>query len=413
MNDLKIKAPRLFSSTAEMLKDKFEKRILEQQSPTTYSNTESSLCWIIRGCIDYFDKLNTKFLGKGNESGIPDISADYFANNLYRLINAIRYLSNLWNVKIEETDEIQILLDIRTLIVHSGEKITDLKSLKLKNYKDSQLGRIYPSGEKSLFPISKEYANTDYRIEVWNDKHDKKKQHNLSKVDHHIENESYLDINIYVKAEDVRNIILCYIADFVENSNQVEIPKRKRILPDKKEIFINKESNILEFEKIASLVSRDLRGGYAIERGVDYWGGFGLKRLYEYSKCRLDVSDEVRMIIKKKIYEVMSTYWDNYQDENIKSDELPDLDIRSVFSEFTPTYKYQGYLEREKLFHKIAPYFNTKNHNDATDIDYLAKFISEAEQALDKELNMEQDVDSLICEYFIQSIQSKIDNGMV
>ncbi|MFS1133373.1 hypothetical protein [Enterococcus hirae] len=413
MNDLKIEAPKVFCSTAEILKENFRKSFLKQQSPTTYSNTEASLYWIIRGCIDYFDRLNSRFLGEGNESGIPDINTDYFANNIYRLTNAISYLANLWNVKTEETDEIKILLDIRTLIVHSGEQITDLKSLNLKNFKDSQLGRIYPIDEFNIFPTFKEYDSMDYRIEVWNDKHDRKKQHNLSKVDHHIENESYIDVNIYLKADDVRDIILCHIADFLENSNQVVISKRKRILPDKKEIFINKESNILEFEKIASLVSRDLRGGYVIERGVDYWGGFGLKRLYEYSKCRLDVSDEVRMIIKKKIYEVMSTYWDNYQDENIKSDELPDLDIRSVFSEFTPTYKYKSYLEGEKLFHKIAPYFNTKNHNDATDIDYLAKFISEAEQALDKELNMKQDVDSLICEYFIQSIQSKIDNGMV
>lgn len=42
--------------------------------------------------MDKFDSLNDKFLGDGNASGIPSIKADHFANNIYRLINAIDYL---------------------------------------------------------------------------------------------------------------------------------------------------------------------------------------------------------------------------------------------------------------------------------------------------------------------------------
>ena len=33
-----------------------------------------------------------------------------------------------------------MLLDIRTLIVHSGEQLSKLESLELEGYKDSQLG---------------------------------------------------------------------------------------------------------------------------------------------------------------------------------------------------------------------------------------------------------------------------------
>ncbi|MEF9936472.1 MAG: hypothetical protein RR688_05190 [Carnobacterium sp.] len=47
---------------------------------------------------------------------------------------------------------------------------------------------------------------------------------------------------------------------------------------------------------------------------------------------------------------------------------------------------------------------------NATDIDYLAQFINEVEKALGKKLLLEQSVDSLVCEYFVQSIQVKIDS---
>lgn len=52
------------------------------------------MVWIIRGCIDYFDQLDNEFLGIGNKSGIPSMQADHFANNLYRLNNAMKYLKD-------------------------------------------------------------------------------------------------------------------------------------------------------------------------------------------------------------------------------------------------------------------------------------------------------------------------------
>ena len=128
-----------FYGTVKELKKKFEEKIEVYQTPTTYSNAEASLLWIIRGSIEYFDKLDIDFLGVENESGIPSMKADYFANNTYRLINSIDNLAGLWKMKIEKPDELKFLLDIRTLIVHSGELLNKVESLRLEGYKDNQL----------------------------------------------------------------------------------------------------------------------------------------------------------------------------------------------------------------------------------------------------------------------------------
>ena len=69
---------------------------------------------------------------------------------------------------------------------------------------------------------------------------------------------------------------------------------------------------------------------------------FRVKRLYEYSQRRLDISDEVKNIIKERINARISKYWDDYQNENLTEDDLPDLDIRSVFSDFTPKFEYKA-----------------------------------------------------------------------
>ncbi|EGO8535556.1 TPA: hypothetical protein IUV24_003232, partial [Enterococcus faecalis] len=188
MDNIKLLSSNLFSSTSEVLKDRLEEKVKIHKTPTTYANTEASLLWIIRGGIDYFDSLNDKFLGDGNASGIPSIEADHFANNIYRLINAIDYLGRLWKIKVEKNDELKMLLDIRTLIVHSGEQLSKLESLELEGYKDSQLGRIFSRRDRNPFYFLNEFSNMDYCIQIWNDKHDKTKKYNLSKVDHHINN---------------------------------------------------------------------------------------------------------------------------------------------------------------------------------------------------------------------------------
>ena len=251
----------------------------------------------------------------------------------------------------------------------------------------------------------------DHRIDVWNDKHDKTKKHNISKVDHHVENESYCDRSIYLKSSDVRDIMLCHIEKFVDCGNKTKPPQKVKKLPDIKAKVIDMESDTIDFDKIADLISKDLRGGYFKEREIEHWVGFGLKRLYEYSKKHFDTLDKVHVIIKEKIHAVMSKYWDDYQDENLTIDDLPNLDIRIVFKEFTPEFEYKGYLEGEKLFNHIAPYFNTRNYNDnKTDVVYLNMFVNEASNALGKELSMRESVDDLVCDYFVKSIQVKIDN---
>lgn len=410
MNSIKLLSSNEFSGTSKELQDKLNEKIERCQNLTTYANTEASLVWIIRGSIEYFYNLDDGFLGAGNASGIPNIEADHFANNIYRLINAIDYLGRLWKLKIEKNKEIKLLLDIRTLIVHSGEQLTKVESLELEGYKDSQLGRVISRKGKNPFHFSNEFSSMDYCIQIWNDKHDKTKKHNLSKVDHHIDNESYFDIEIYLKATDVRNIILYHVEKFLDYGGESRINEEPKALPDIKNKVINEETGSINFDKIAELVSKNLRGGYAKENGVDHWDGFGLKRLYEYSQNRFDISDEVRTIIKESIITRISKYWDDYQNKSLTEDDLQILDIRSVFSDFTPNFGDKSYLENEKLFDFIAPFFNTKNQHDATDIAYLAQFINEAEKSLGKRLHIEQSVDSLVCEYFVQSIQLKIES---
>lgn len=410
MNSIKLLSSNEFSGTSKELQDKLNEKIERCQNLTTYANTEASLVGIIRGSIDYFDNLDDGFLGEGNTYGIPNIKVDHFANNIYRLINAIEYLGRLWKLKIEKNKDIKLLLDIRTIIVHSGEQLTKLESLDLEGYKDSQLGLIFTRKRHNPFHFLNEFSNMDYCIQICNDKHDKTKKYNLSKVDHHIDNESYLDIEIYLKATEVRNIILHHVEKFLDYDGESRINEEPKALPDIKNKVINEEAGSINFDKISDLVSKTLRGGYAKENGVDHWDGFGLKRFYEYSQDHLDISDEVRAIIKKRIIARMSKYWDDYQNENLTEDNLQNLDIRSVFSDFTPNFEYKGYLEGEKLFQRIAPFFNTKNQHDETDIAYLAQFINEAEKALGKRLDLEQSVDSLVCQYFAQSIQLKIES---
>lgn len=405
MKSIKLVSNDRFSSTAEELKNKLDEKIKLHQDGTIFANSEASFLWIIRGCIDYFDELAPSFLGVGNASGIPDMQADHFANNIYRLFNAIKSQKELWKLKIEESNEMKLLIDIRTLIAHSGEQLNKIKSLDLKGYKDSQLGRIYNKQEGRAFHFNNEFSKMDYCITVWNDKRDKGKKHNLAEVDYHLKRENYIDVEIYLKAEDVRNIVLRYVETFLnaEDNLKKSIPVRK--LPSTEHIITQEENTKIDFDKIAKLISKDLRGGYIKENDIEYWEGFGLKRLYEYTQKRKDITGEAREIITKKIETIIKDYWNDYQNK----DELPNLDIRAVFADYTPKYEYKGYLEGQKLFDYIAPYFNAKDRHDKTDIDYLDRFITEASVALGMEFDLNQSVDGLVCYYFVQSVQMKLD----
>lgn len=412
MNPIIVKASTEFNTSAEELKDKFNKCQKNHETETTYHYSEASAAWIIRGCIEYFDQLDNAFLGMGNGSGIPDMKADYFANNLYRLHNAMKSLGDSWGLDYKILDEFQILIDIRTLIVHSGEKIADVKSLELKGYNNSQLWRIASSEEDNPIILLKYFNNEDlakmdYCLEIGSDKRDQSKKHHLSTVDYHIQNESYCDQTIYLKAVDVRNIAFTEIENFINSADKVKLVKIPRKLPDTKVVIV-KEENEVDFDKIAQLVSKDLRGGYSIENGIEHWNGFGLKRLMEYTKKSSEISEEARNIICERIINVMSNYWDNYLDANTPDEELFDLDVMKIFSDFTPNFEYKHYLEGEKLFTRIAPYFNTKDRGASTDINYLVIFIDEISRALNKEFNLKQSVNELVCDYIIKSIEKTV-----
>ncbi|MGF2054037.1 hypothetical protein [Vagococcus fluvialis] len=399
----------IFLGTEKELKKLLDSNIEKFTNEETYANTQASLVWIIRGCIQYFNFLDNNFLGEGNSLGIPSIEADRFANNFYRLVNSIDYLSKLWNVKVIKPNEFELLSDIRTLIVHSGEQISKVQTLQLKDYKDSQLGRIFRKSDMRAFPFPDEYSDADYCIEIWNDKHDKSKQYNLSQVDYHIENNSYLDCSIYIKASDVRNLILCYIEDFLNQSNELKIETKIKQLPKIREKIINVKTNEIDFEKIAELISKNKRGACIKEQNLIYWKGFGLSRLYEYSKNSMNIDKRVKKIILERIEETMLNFWNDYQNERIYDDDLPSLDIRNVFGEYTPEFSLKDYLENQKLFYQVAPFFNVKDRDDATDVDFLIQFILNVEEALGVNLKLNQSVDGVICDYFVKSIERKLE----
>ncbi|MGG1149696.1 hypothetical protein [Bacillus wiedmannii] len=91
-----VKPSTEFNATVKDLKDRFNEYQEKHQTETTFHNSEASLAWIMKGYIDYFDQLDSGFLGTGNKSGIPDMKSDRFVNNLYRLYNAMEYLGGLW-----------------------------------------------------------------------------------------------------------------------------------------------------------------------------------------------------------------------------------------------------------------------------------------------------------------------------
>ncbi|EJD3195380.1 hypothetical protein M1Y42_000790 [Listeria monocytogenes] len=123
MNRIILKADKKFQGSVKELKDLFERQVEDPNREIRFANSEASILWIIRGCINYFDTLPPDFLGCGNASGIPSDKADAFANNVYRLNNAMKYLSELWKLDYASGSAFKVLIDLRTLIVHSGERI--------------------------------------------------------------------------------------------------------------------------------------------------------------------------------------------------------------------------------------------------------------------------------------------------
>ncbi|MGL6056836.1 MAG: hypothetical protein ACRC17_00780, partial [Culicoidibacterales bacterium] len=263
-NFLKYKSKNIKS--ADEIKKAFE-RVVEKQ-PTKFANTEASLIWIIRGTIDFFADLSEDFLGEGNETGIPTEKADHFANNFYRLSNSLNTLAKFWGVPIKEIEEWNILKDLRTLIVHSGEQITRVSSIELQNYKDAQLGRIYKRGCSLIH--NDEY---DYCLSIWTDKHDKFKTRHENEVDYDLQQGNYRDVYFYVNAVDVRRIVLDYVWLFISLADKLELKEKPiKLIP---EALKDKITNDLDLDKLEEFIKSRKRGGYIIENNKHYWQGFG------------------------------------------------------------------------------------------------------------------------------------------
>lgn len=303
MDRIILKVEKHFEGSVRELSDFFESKVIGHNREIRFANSEASILWIIRGCIGYFDKLSSDFLGVGNASGIPSIEADSFANNVYRLNNAMRYLSELWNFAYDPGDGFKLLLDIRTLIVHSGQPVTSVLSLELEGYKDSQLGRIFKRGEDEhtdIFSFQGETSNMDYVIQIWSDKHAKIPKNQKAVVDFHEKNESYKDIELFLKSDDVREIVLNQISCFIQGiPNMSDNILIKRMPPI--DYLMRDES--IDFEKIADIVANDTRGGYIIEDDESHWDGYGLQRLWNYVTIRTNISLEVKNAIKERIKE--------------------------------------------------------------------------------------------------------------
>lgn len=407
MEVIYLTANQQFTSTVEQLKKELESLIQTRMKEVFFANTEAALTEIIRGSIDYFATLDPDFLGSGNASGIPDMEADHFANNFYRISNTLDYLAKLWHMdKINKSKEWKLLEDIRTLIVHSGGQLTDIKSLDLKGYKDAQLGRIFRTKD-DRFRTLPEDKNYDYYLTIWTDKQDSSKKRPENEVDYDEQNENYRDIDIYLNAEDVKQIILVQIELFISlaRNRKLQIQKTKKLPTAVKEQVVSG----IDFDKLEQLIRNKKRGGYFVENGIHYWDGFGLKRLWQHIEYRFNIPKEVRTEIQKVIQQRFDDYWIAYNNESADDYDLPSLDVRKVFKEYTPEYKFKHYLEGEKLFGYIAPSFNTKENSNLSDVDYLLKFINQANKALGTELNLESTVDGVVCDYFVKSVEKSLE----
>lgn len=403
MESIKLTTDYVFEgNVSDLIKD-FDEIVQSHPGEFKFSNTEAALSWIVRGGLDYFDKLDSDFLGKGNASGIPSMETDHFANNFYRLSNTLDYLCELWKIKLDKPKEWQLLSDIRTFIIHSGERVDRIESLTLKDYKDAQLGRIFKKDEDtfSRYNVEKEF---DYRIQIWTDKQDKSKNRLENEVDYDNRMENFRDVDIYLRAEDVRNIILLQVKSFTVAMKRkpIENKLRKELPSALKDRVVNE----LDFDKLESLIKNKSRGGYFIENGEAIWDGFGLKRLYQYASGRFFIANDIRDAIKQIISDRVEEFWNAYNDETIDDYAIPSLDVFKVFGKYMLEFEQKGYVESKSLH--IAPAFNKKEGVSSPDIVYLLRFISAVNVALGVELDLENDVNGVVCDYFVKSVEMKL-----
>lgn len=413
MNSIYLKSNAISENKIKAIKDEFEEVVKTSLCENEFENTKASLVWIVRGGMNYFDQLASDFLGEGNAAGIPSMKADHFANNFYRLSNALDYLCQLQKVTMDNGNDWNVLKDLRTLIVHSGEQLTNIQSIELQDYKDAQLGRIIKSGVG--IPDLLNLDNFDYRIEIWTDKHDNSGLRQENEVDYDIQKENFKNINIFLNADCVKKAIFSQVLIFINTikGQTIRVKKIKK-LPEAVKSIVTEAG---DFDKLEVLIKNKVRGGYSIEDKKEFWDGFGLKRLWNYTSSNFlhPISSEVRTKVRIIISTKLKAFWNAYNDETIADNDLPSLDVREVFKDYTPNYDSKKYLEGDKLFINIDPSFNQKSEYGYVDVDYLLKFIIDTNKALgeDFSLELENDVHGVICDYFVKSVASKLQRKVI
>lgn len=91
----KLNTKLVFNSSVNKLKEDFDKIVKPKLEMTNFTNTASSIIKIIHESLDYFDSLDSNFLGKENISYVPNMETDHFANTFYRLNNSLKYTYKL------------------------------------------------------------------------------------------------------------------------------------------------------------------------------------------------------------------------------------------------------------------------------------------------------------------------------
>ncbi len=111
------------------------------------------------------------------------------------------------------------------------------------------------------------------------------------------------------------------------------------VLPKIKERIIQQPQNKIEFDKIFKLVSKDRRGGVLIENGKTYWNGFGLKRLKDFVDKSGNLNPKTVEFVNNKIFQIMNKFWEDYESDSKKDENIQSLDIRTVFADYLPDFE--------------------------------------------------------------------------
>lgn len=410
MHGLTFKASRHFTGDTSALTANINK--ITNKLSISYANTQAPLVWIIRGAVEYFGSLGSDFLGEGNASGIPSIKADHFANNLYRLSNSLNYLSQLWKIKYKRSEDLNLLLDIRTLIVHSGEAITKLDWASQENYKDNQLWRIIKNSPNSRMFFISSHKDDEYEIVVSSDKHDNGSKFHQAMVDYDSQNENQKDTSVYISSSEVRDTVLCNIENFVNAGlSKPQTPNKGNGIKNLKKYAENRQNDELDIDAIYNIIKDRPRGGVSEENSTVKWPGFGLKRLKDYTEARCDLEKNTHDFILQKLNSSLKKFVDQYTDSKLADCEIDPIDVLHIFEDIFPEMQEKSYFLTEKLPLHIAPYFNAKNASDNTDVDYLIEFVCWANDAIGKKLNLEQSVDSLVCQFIFESVTQYLKNS--